>query len=496
MMRVTLTVVKGAGQGRSIEFATPRGFLIGRARDADFEIPDDPYVSRRHVYLEVAPPVCRLTDLTASAGAVRNAPAVNGKPVAQAELQDGDVIELGYTEIRVTISKRAETRAGRCRGCGQRVELLEGEADPERCPNCPPPEPPPAPAAQAPYRAACRGCGRDLTAQADADGRARSLADAAVYSCPNCLPTADRHAGGRIGGYEIRRKLGEGGMGSVYLLYQRPTARLFTVKQIKDLREPLLAQRFHREIQLLRGLSHRNVVRFVDTGIQDGMPYLVAEYVPDGDLEARLAAAGGRMSPQQALPLVREVLAALEYLHSKKVIHRDIKPSNILLRREGAAEVPKLADFGLAKPYAQAGGAALTKPQTGLGTLLFMPPEQIRDAAGARETADLYSLGVTLYYLLTGKYPYDFPTPADVMRFARDNPARARSPEGFLQVLVQMQRVQHPHLIILSEEPAPIRQRHTDVPARLAEVVDRAVRKDPGKRFQSAGEFARALRGL
>jgi tRNA A-37 threonylcarbamoyl transferase component Bud32 len=489
MIRVTLTVIKGPGEGRSIDFTTPRSFLIGRAKDADFQIPDDPYVSRRHVYLEIAPPVCRLTDLTASGDAVRNPPSVNGKPTAAAELHDGDVIELGYTQIRVSIAVQVEKRAGQCRGCGRKIELLRDEPDPERCPDCPEKKQPLPPA----FKAVCHKCQTDLSAQANSDGKAGALGETAVYCCEKCLPAADRHAGGTVGGYEIRRMLGEGGMGAVYLVRHRPTSRLFTVKKIKDLTQPDLVKRFHREVQVLRGLSHKNVVGYIDTGILNGAPYLVAEYVPDGDLEARLAAAGGKMQPQQALPLIRETLAALEYLHSKKIIHRDIKPPNILLRRNGAVDTPKLCDFGLAKPYAQAGGTALTKPQTGLGTLMFMPPEQIRDAANVRETADLYSVGVTLYYLLTGKYPYDFPTPADVLVFARDNPGRARSPEGFLQALLQMQRFQHPHLIILSEEPKPIRQRNASVPAKLAEVVDRAVRKDPSKRFQSAAGFRKAL---
>ncbi len=489
-MKVTLNIAKGAGAGRSIEFTKPRGFLIGRSKETDFQIPDDPYVSRRHVYLEVAPPKCRLTDLTAVAGAVHNPPHVNGKPVEKAELKDGDTIELGYTLIRVAISTEAEVHPGVCRGCGRSLKLLAGEADPERCPDCPPK---PQPAAPAAFQAVCHRCGSDLSQQANSDGKAGAFGDTAVYCCDKCLPPADDHAGTMVGGYEVRRMLGEGGMGIVYLVRQRGTGRLFTVKRMKDLKEPLLVQRFQREIQVLRGLSHRNVVGFVDSGILDGSPYLVTEYVPDGDLEARLKAAKGTLTPQQALPLIREVLRALEYLHSKKVIHRDIKPPNVLLRGSGNAAVPKLADFGLAKPYAQAGGTALTKPQTGLGTLMFMPPEQIRDAAAVRETADVYSVGVTLYYLLTGKYSFDFPTPADALRFALENPGRARSPEGFLEALMRMQRIQHPHIIVLSEEPVPILQRNAALPAKLADAVDRAVRKDPAKRFQSAAEFNKAL---
>lgn len=490
-MKVVLEVIAGSGTGRSIEFSEPRGFLLGRAKDADFQIPDDPYVSRRHVYLEIAPPVCRLTDLTAAGETARNAPHVNGQPVTRTELKEGDVIELGFTRLRVKIALEVQARAGRCRGCGQPLELLPNEAEPASCPACPKRKESAAP--RPAVAARCRTCQTDLSALADSDGRAQALAGVAVYCCEKCLPAADRHAGASIGGYEVRRMLGEGGMGSVFLVYQRSTGRLFTLKQMKSLKDPLLVKRFQREIHLLGSLAHGNVVGYVDTGVHQGAPYLVAEYVPDGDLEGLLASAGGVLPPRQAILLMRDVLAGVEYLHGRKVIHRDIKPPNILLRRDGALVKPKLADFGLAKAYAEAGGAALTSPGTGMGTLMFMPPEQIRDVAKAREPADLYSAGVTLYYLLTGKYPFDFPTPSDVLRFARDNPGKARSPEGFLQALAALRRLQHPYMIILSEEPIPVGKRNPALPARLTEVVDRAVRKDPAKRFQSAAEFRRKL---
>ncbi len=491
-MKVILEVISGPGAGRSIEFSKPRGFLIGRAKDADFQIPDDPYVSRRHVYLEIAPPVCRLTDLTSSGETAHNAPHINGQPSTRAELKDGDVIELGFTRLRTRIALEVKARAGRCRGCGQPVELLVDEADPADCPACPRKKEAPRTA----VAARCRACQTDLTAPANSDGRARALAGVAVYSCEKCLPAADRHAGVSVGGYEIRKMLGEGGMGSVFLIYQRPARRLFTLKRMKSLKDGLLVKRFEREIRLLRSLAHGNVVGFVDTGVDQGVPYLVTEYVPDGDLEGFLASAGGVLPPRQVVPLIRDVLKGVEYLHSRKMIHRDIKPPNILLRRDGALVTPKLADFGLAKAYAEAGGTALTSPGTGMGTLMFMPPEQIRDVAKAREPADLYSVGVTLYYLLTGKYPFDFPTPADVLCFARDNPGKARSPEGFLQALAALKRLQHPYMIILSEEPIPVGKRNPALPARLAEVVDRSVRKDPAMRFQSAAAFRKSLPDL
>ena len=508
-MKVALCVVKGPGQGRVMEFGEPRGFIIGRAHDADFQLsPDDPYVSRRHVFLEICPPSCRIRDLGTTGEGATNPPHVNGEPVVERELKDGDVIELGYTQLKVSIHAQVIQRTFKCPECGQLIRLLHGEAEPERCLQCAEKEKSLAPPFIAKLEVECWKCGSKLTERANSDGRAEELRDVAIYACENCLSREDAFAGRMVNEYEILSCLGEGGMGVVYLIYHRPTARLLTLKQIKDMKNEMLVKRFERETRLLKGLSHRNVVRFLGTSIDaKGAPFLVTEYVPDGDLDGHVLKAGGRLPVKSSVQIVIELLRGLEFLHTQSVIHRDIKPPNILLRssNRGASNsykipatgneslIPKLADFGLAKSYERAGGTRITKPGTAMGTLMFMPPEQVRDASAVREPADLYAVGQTLYYILTGRYSFDFPTPEDIEQFLKNNPAMWRNRHEALAAMMQLQRIRHPFQIILAEEPIAIRKREASLPLKLAGVVDKAVRKDASQRYQTAADFRHAL---
>lgn len=494
-MKVALTVMKGPKRGRVMEFEEPRGFVIGRAADADFQLPeDDPYVSRRGVLLEICPPNCRLQDIGCT-----NPPEVNGKPVVECEIADGDILELGYTQFKVSLTTQVAPRVWRCGTCGQSIELLPGEPAPERCPACVEKQRQAAQKAQATRPVHCSSCRTELTKQANSDGRAEELQDVAVYACDQHIPPGDKFAGTMVGDYEIRKLLGEGGMGAVYLVYHRRTARVLALKQMKDLKDVLLVKRFDREMRLLQGLVHHNVVRCIDMGIDgQGSPYLVTEYVPNGDLADEVAAQGGRLRHDLAVNLICEVLNGLDYIHGQSIIHRDLKPQNILLRHTATTGAPgfltpKLADFGLAVSYARAGGTRVTKRGTGLGTLMFMPPEQIRDAGTVREPADTYAVGVTLYYLLTGQYPFNFPTPGEVLEFQKKMKGEWKKPHEVLQALMQLKRIMHPFQVILSEEPTPIQQRDPSIPRKLAAVVDKAIRKDAPERFQSAAEFRGAL---
>jgi hypothetical protein len=254
-VKVTLTIGGSRGRAREVVIDRPQGLIIGRARDADVRIAtDDPYGARRHVYLEVCPPSCRLQDLGS-----RNPPHVNGRPVTDCLLRDGDVVQLGYTRLRVSISLDASIRIWTCEGCGRRAELVSDERRPGLCDDC---------EGRGRRRGRvrqvhCAGCGRSLTAQANSDGRAAEVAGLVTYVCQNCLPPGDDSAGRRVGAYEIRRRLGAGGMGIVHLAYHPSTARLVAVKEVQDLTNQLLIKRFQREVRILAGLSHPNIVHYL-----------------------------------------------------------------------------------------------------------------------------------------------------------------------------------------------------------------------------------------
>jgi len=389
-------------------------------------------------------------------------------------------------------------RAGRCKGCGAALELYGDEAEPEHCGHCR------RPSQLAPdVRFTCKYCSIDLTARANADGRATEFGNSIIYCCPTCLPAGDGPAGELIGDvYEVRKKLGGGGMGQVYLVHDPKTARLLALKRMIDIKDKQLIQRFEREAAFTAELHHPSLVRYVDRGIDgNGALFLVMQYLPDGSLDTLMRERGSALPPDEAVAIIASALEGLEHMHSRQIIHRDIKPPNILLdkTRKRKTGYAKLADFGLAYCYARAGGMRLTRPNTSMGTMMLMPPEQIRDAASVKEPADLYAVGVSLYLLLTGSFPFDFPSPAEMRRKIMEKKPgwegeSASKVDRNLRKLFEL-GYDHPFNIILGKEPIPIRERDASVPARLADVVDRAVRKDISKRFQTAREMREALLG-
>ena len=491
-MKVSITVENGSRKGDTTTFAEPGQYLIGRSPDMHFQIPaDDVYASRRHLMLEIAPPRVRVINIGQT-----NPPHVNGQPISEADLNDGDELELGYTRFRIGIDLALACHAGRCKGCGATVELCEDEAEPTHCDNCP------KPAQLAPEgRFTCKYCGTDLVSHANADGRAAEFGRSIIYCCSNCVPPADKNIREVIAGnYEIRKRLGGGGMGDVYLVYDAKTARLLALKRMNDIKNKDLVQRFEREAAFTAELHHPSLVRYVDRGIDsNGALFLVMQYLPEGSVDNLVEERGGTLPLDQAVAIIADTLDGLDYIHSRQIIHRDIKPANILLdsNRKGQPGYAKLADFGLAYCYARAGGMRLTRPNTSIGTMMYMPPEQIRDTATVKEPGDLYSTGVSLYLLLTGSYTFEFPSPAEIRRKIREKKPgwEGASPSDIDRNQRKLFELGygHPFNIILSNDPIPIRKRNPSIPTRLAEVVDRAVSKDIKRRFRSAREMRESL---
>jgi serine/threonine protein kinase len=170
--------------------------------------------------------------------------------------------------------------------------------------------------------------------------------------------------------------------------------------------DEIFEERFIREARMAAALSHPNLVAVYDVGDDDGLPYIVMEYV-EGETLAELMARQGPVLPDRAVEILVQVCAGLQHAHAAGLVHRDIKPQNLLLRRDG---VVKVADFGIARTLQ---GTQLTQVGTVLGTVAYLAPEQ---AAGERVTAsaDIYSLGAVAYELLTGRTPYEFESLADL----------------------------------------------------------------------------------
>jgi serine/threonine protein kinase len=202
---------------------------------------------------------------------------------------------------------------------------------------------------------------------------------------------------------EIVELIGVGGMGAVYRARQPKLDRWVALKLLPEGSgsDPTFGERFLREARVLARLSHPNIVGVYDFGQNGEFCYLLMEYV-DG-VNLRQAMRAGKFSPTQALALVPQVCSALQFAHDAGVMHRDIKPENILLDAQGRV---KLADFGIAKMLGEpTGDPALTLTGTSVGTPQYMAPEQIEHPSDVDHRADIYSLGVVFYELLTGELP-------------------------------------------------------------------------------------------
>ncbi|MEV6687794.1 protein kinase [Streptomyces sp. NPDC051130] len=293
--------------------------------------------------------------------------------------------------------------------------------------------------------------------------------------------TRGRYAGGSLAGgrYQLRDLLGEGGMASVYLAYDSALDRQVAIKTLHSElgREASFRERFRREAQAVAKLSHTNIVSVFDTGegsvtfggsvADDGapMPYIVMEYVegqPLGSVLQADVAQYGAMPADRALKVTADVLAALETSHEMGLVHRDIKPGNVMMTKRG---VVKVMDFGIARAM-QSGVTSMTQTGMVVGTPQYLSPEQaLGRAVDAR--SDLYSVGIMLFQLLTGRLPFD-----------------ADSPLAIAYAHVQ-------------EEPVAPSSVNRSVTPAMDALVARALKKNPNERFPTAAamgdEIARVL---
>ncbi len=269
----------------------------------------------------------------------------------------------------------------------------------------------------------------------------------------------------RVPGYEILGELGRGGMGVVYLAKNVVLDRREVLKVVnqKLLGEAGVAERFLREMRSAAKLNHENVVKAYSAPQAGESLVFAMEYVDGEDLE-KVVQRQGPLPIPHACHYVSHAAMGLQHAHEQGMVHRDIKPQNLILTRQGKKHVVKVLDFGLAK--AKREGEAVTN-LTGQGAMMgtpdYMPPEQAQDAAGADIRADIYSLGCTLYFLLTGAPPFT-----------------GKSAFAILQAHV-------------SEEATPLSQVRPEAPEELAAVVVKMMAKDPARRYQKPIEVAKAL---
>ena len=482
--KVRLIVVEGNNSGVEVEFDEPGMLLVGRADDCEISL-DDNDASRHHCYLHVNPPDATVRDAGSRGGTFVNGAKHGGRGIDEAPeaaaarehedvaLRDGDRIKVGRTilEIRVELPPM-------CFLCG--LELLSRESDFRietggrlLCDACrkvfdgPTAEAPPP---------QCSMCGKNVAHEI---GPYRM----GPYVCIDCRAKAatqpkpfldrmrtepstrrDIHAP-VICSYDIDdHPIAFGGMGAVFRARHRDTGKVVAVKFLLShvAVDESSRQRFLREIEIQQRLQHRNVVRLIDYDSVTAAFYFIMEYCTLGSAATLASQRGGRLSLKEAAPIAIQALEGLAYAHEQKYVHRDLKPGNIMLTGDQNHPTAKIGDFGLAKSYYRWLGP--TRTGQIFGTFDFSPREQFTRFKDLMPTSDVWSMGATIYCLLTDCVPYNITSDRTALS------------------------------VIRGTDPVPIRQRDPSIPESVAKVIDAATAAEPEDRYRNAGDFLEAFR--
>jgi serine/threonine protein kinase len=263
----------------------------------------------------------------------------------------------------------------------------------------------------------------------------------------------------RLGPYELLKKIGEGGMGTVFKGRDTRDNQIVAIKVLsgESAKNNLLVERFKQEYRAAESLRHPHIVRGLDFGVEGDTPFMVMEFVDGESLGDRIERLG-KIPEQDAVAIIAQIAEALHLTHQNHIIHRDVKPDNILVTLDGHA---KLTDLGLVKDWQT--DLDLTRPSSGLGTPNFMAPEQFGNAKNADRRCDVYSLGATLYMAVTGEVPF-----------------RAKTNLNLLKKKMQDD-------LIRPRQLAP------RLSQRVEAAISKAMRSNPDERFADCPEFLKAL---
>ena len=444
---ITLTVLEGTSQGKTFVFDAHDTFLFGRMDDCHICLPHDQMVSRHHFLMEVNPPHACIRDLGSRNGTYVNGQKYGGREkhetpeegarrqYPQVDLHDGDQIKVGATTLGVQVKvEKKVLQAVLCQKCGKDVT---GEAGPGQ---------------QGDF--ICASCRQQLES---------GPVDALLGLLQQGQVSQGAHL--HLPDYQIQKKLGEGGMGAVYLVRHKQNGQLAALKvMLSKVAVNADAKRdFLREIESTRALQHKYIVTFLDSGVEKSIIYFLVEYCQGGSIYDLMLRQRRCLTLKEAMPMMLQALEGLAFAHQRGFVHRDLKPQNILLSGMEGLQVAKIADLGLAKSFITAGLSGMTVTGGVSGSFPFMPREQLTNFKYVKPVSDVWAMGATCYNILTGTYP------------------RISQPG------------QDPVDVVLNGRIIPIRQRDAQIPQNIAAVIDRSLAQNPKDRYQTAGEMLSAL---
>lgn len=439
--KVILTITAGDLQGKEYIFAERTTCIIGRSEDCQLQMPSSEKhrsISRYHCLLDINPPNIRVRDFGSKNGTYINGQRIGQdqtpevdepKSFAELDLKAGDEIKVGDAVFKVSI-------------------------DPETWSEISPS-----------LQVAAVDKGTDSTnslRKGNLEEKIQDLLDRAREGKnPELLS---------IRGYKVIRKLGVGCDSEVYLLEREETGDRVALKvmlpQIATSQGNIIE--FIRAAANAKALNHPHIVQLKDYGNSDGIFFLTQEYCENGSLADLMQRRGGRLSAEEAVSIIVQVLAGLEAAHNTKIdrvkgrglIHGDLKPSNILLSNNN--NIAKIADYGLSKAFDLAGLRGLSVTSTHAAMPYFLPRQQIIDFKHASPAADVWAAAAVLYYAITGTYPRDFTG-------------------------------QDPWLTLLQTHAVPILRRDPSLRVPLAQAIDLALIDRPQIHFSSAAQFQQLL---
>ncbi len=476
-MRFKLVIRNGWQVGSVVYVPEGRSITIGRVETCDLVLGDG-RVSRAHCRIENDGKSMRVYDLHSMNGTY-----VNSMRIDVAELTPGDELRVGDTLMAAEPARPTEAMSPPPKAAEAQppnpAATLPGE-NPKQMTKFPKQEyavrtseyqavgytPSASRPTQQPEAESflishkfCEKCGRVIPRKEIAEGKVRE--QSGKFYCTRC---DSEYIGRVIGQYKILEKLGEGTVGVVFRAEHVTVKRVAAMKVLFEqlTQNKLSVERFLREARAGAVLNHPNIVQIYDAGEDHGVYYIVMELVAGRSIDD-IVREEGPLSVPRVLEIAIQIGKALQFAHQKKMVHRDLRPGNVLLSVDGVA---KVIDLGLAKSLEREDFQGLSTTGSGVVMPNYAAPEQIFRQKDVDHRADLYSLGATLYFLLTGEPPY-----------------RANSPREFIE-MISMEALLSPKEV------------NPDVPDELCQLIEKLMRKDPAERYQTPDEALTDLQNL